>query len=236
MILTWNSYTVCNFSPVKRRAGKTLINRHPHETRREALPRAGSVGDSPRRLFEGERREETKNTIMNHGSWQWFQWNSMVSDVCFINDRCWWLFGSFLFVIFCSWNVVTRCCKKLSSKIDQSDLDGIWEASKVNLLAGETGAMKFPGFQPLWILVCICIYMIINIHIYISMPCGAICAICNLQFSCFCRAWLGSSSDSSWSWHPIDRTEKGWVQDGKKRWKNSRISIDFPVPYFFAKF
>lgn len=135
MILTWNSYTVCNFSPVKRRAGKTLINRHPHETRREALPRAGSVGDSPRRLFEGERREETKNTIMNHGSWQWFQWNSMVSDVCFINDRCWWLFGSFLFVIFCSWNVVTRCCKKLSSKIDQSDLDGIWEASKVNLLA-----------------------------------------------------------------------------------------------------
>lgn len=32
-------------------------------------------------------------------------------------------------------NVVTRCSKKLSSKIDQSDLDGIWEASKVNLLA-----------------------------------------------------------------------------------------------------
>ena len=71
-----NLYTVCNFSPVKRRAGKTLINGHPHETRREALPRAGSVGDSPRRLFEGERREE-KNTIMDHDNdfneFQWFQ-------------------------------------------------------------------------------------------------------------------------------------------------------------------
>lgn len=61
----------------------------------------------------------------------------------------------------------------------------------------------------MYLYICIYIYMIINIHIYIdSMPCGA---ICNLQFSCFCQAWLGSSSDSSWSWHPIDRTEKGWV-------------------------
>ena len=100
----------------------------------------------------------------------------MISDVCFINDVNGCLDHSFLSYSVLE-NVVTRCSKKLSSKIDQSDL---WHlgglesqptcqacpASSRQLLRpqaaqaqvrdptgemdspGETGAMKFPGFQP----------------------------------------------------------------------------------------